>query len=200
MSDDLQNLENDVERQLAEWSRRLSVSLDSEKLSMLRTAVKREVNEQWLASQPMPLPSEAALAQVRSRVHAELRDTQRAGSTCTLQRSSWRRLISAQGMASLGAAAMLLICVGIVRYVGNRSMDAGVDTGTLASVFNATSTTDSIQSAVASLEESDQDEWSADDGDGSLEDLVQEMDDILEAHDTPARTSAQPTAERGVLG
>ena len=202
MSDDLHNLESKVEAELSQWSRRFSVSLDAGQLSRLRGAVQREVNEQWFAGQSSPLPSAAALGQVRSRVHAELLGAGRANSTFSRTRhpGSWRRWISAQALASLGAAAMLLICVGIVRYVGNRSMDAGVDTGTLASVFNATSATDSIQSAVASLEESDQDEWSSDDGDTSLEDLVQEMDDILEAHDAPARTSAQPTAERGVLG
>lgn len=96
---------------LGEWASRLDrVPPPTEAvLARVRSAVRHELNEQWLAAHASPAPEPQALARVRLKVREEL---------ARQHRRSIGRWFSSQVMASLAAAAVLLLGVGLVRHVG----------------------------------------------------------------------------------
>jgi hypothetical protein len=104
------HLEAQVNAMLAEWAADINDVPEPSRavLERVKAAVRHEVNEQWLADQPAPIPSEQAMRRTRRAVHQALG---RSG----LNRG---RLFNPQMIAGLTAAAMLAACVGLIRYVG----------------------------------------------------------------------------------
>ena len=102
MADEIRKLEIEVERRLADLSRQLSVELPADVVARLRSSIRCELDERWLAGQCEPMPDGAVLDRVRHAVRKELARTHR-------NRSGWYR-------SGLVAAAILL-CVGIARLV-----------------------------------------------------------------------------------
>lgn len=73
MTDDFRQLEREVNDRLAHLGDQLDVEPDPAALSRLRSAVRHEVNERWLAEQSHPEPASDVLAQVKSVTRAALR-------------------------------------------------------------------------------------------------------------------------------
>ena len=118
MDRSLENLEREVEAGLAQVSARWSVDPPAALVQRVKQAVRHELNEQWLADQAVPVPSLQALARVRAAVRRELARSRAAlappaGSLAAARLSAW-----SLPLATLAAAAMILVCVGVIRYVG----------------------------------------------------------------------------------
>jgi hypothetical protein len=193
MAEDLSSLERNIERELAGWADRLDVRPAEELIESVREAVRIELDERWLATQLSPAPGPAVLHRVRFAVRAEL---ERLGARPALW---WRRRISAQALGSMGAAAMLLLCVGVIWYAAGlgRPPSSGETERLVAIVPEPV--TDPILAAVQSLEDDFRESVSEDDGE-DLTDLVREMDRLLDER-TPARKTSGPGAKRtGTLG
>lgn len=79
-------------------------------LARVKTAVRHEMNEQWLAQQSGPEPSGEAMARLRRAVRQALVGTTKSGPPDSL-RVQWR--------AALTAAAMIALCLGLIRHVGH---------------------------------------------------------------------------------
>jgi hypothetical protein len=75
-------------------------------LARVKSAVRHELNEQWLARHPSPGPRPEALQRVRLAVREEL------------ARSGRNRRRMSPFSAGLAAVAMLALCVGLIRQVG----------------------------------------------------------------------------------
>jgi hypothetical protein len=86
-------------------------------MERVKAAVRCELNERWLADQPACPPRPGLLKQVSAAVRRELtREKAHSGL-----RTSHRPLVRVHDFrfaAALGAAAMLAVCVGVIRYAG----------------------------------------------------------------------------------
>lgn len=184
MTEDLNNLECSIEQELARWAPRLDALPRPDLLDAVRLATRLELHEAWLADQPAPAPAPGVLARVRAAVAAELSGSRRG--------LLWQRWCASPGLGSLGAAAMLLLCVGMVWYAGTLTARVGPRDGDLLLAAVPESTADPILDEVQGLAAAIGDEvglaaGAEDDGE-SLSDLVQEMDELL-AEPAPARTT-----------
>jgi hypothetical protein len=196
MVDDLNNLERDVELDLARWAGRLDVAPRDELMPSVRAMARVELDAAWMAAQPSPLPNPAALRRVRTAVAAELAGT---GS----RRGLLLRWVSSQGMGSMGAAAMLVLCIGVIWYAGTLASSVGsCDVETLLAAMTDSST-DSILDEVRSATDDLNDDAAVsvdDDDDESLGDLVREMDQLLDERGPAKGTSQLGVKPRGALG
>jgi len=196
MDDGLHSLEREIEREMTRWADRLDVPPHAQQIALIRAAVRREADEAWLAAQPSPPLRPGALQRVRSAVAAELR------APGSREGSQLRWWISSQGLGSLGAAAMLLLCAGLVWYAGTLRLSAPAMFADSAA-GNSADPTDAelvqILAEVQSLEKDlSEDAPINEDESESLGDLVREIDRLIEEHATERSTSA---ADRpGVLG
>lgn len=113
MAENTRDLEPQVEAMLEEWALHIDdvPGPTPDVLDRVKAAVRHQVNEEWLASQPSPSPRPAALQRVRAAVRQEL-----ARSSFGSGRS--RRWLISPRLAGLAAAAMLIIGVGIVQWSG----------------------------------------------------------------------------------
>ena len=125
----LENLEREVDAGLARLSACLSVQPAAAVVERVKQAVGHELNEQWLADQAVPVPAQQALARVRAAVRRELACSRAAlgppaGSVAAARLSAW-----SLPLATLAAAAMILVCVGVIRHVGlvGATVPAGKD-------------------------------------------------------------------------
>ncbi len=106
MSDELSNLEREVEKAMALLPSLLAEPSDAAVLRV-KAAVRHELNEEWLAAQAAPLPSAEAIRRVHEVVAVELT------RPVVAQRSAWARTA-----AALAAAAMIAVSVGLIRQAG----------------------------------------------------------------------------------
>ena len=197
MNDDLNNLEREIERDLARYAHLLDVSVPAEVSESVRTAAQLELHLAWLGAQPAPVPTPGTLERVRTAVAAELAGA-RPGRSRLLHR--W---LTSQGLGSLGAAAMLLLCIGVIWYAGTRkpSTGGGGDVYRLLAAMPE-SNTDPILKEVQGLAEDlrDDTEVSMDEEEESLSDLVQEMDTLLDEHHPAKSNSDLSRKATGELG
>jgi hypothetical protein len=191
--DNLDVTQQAVERELGRWSGRLDVRPRAELVESVRAAMRLELHEQWLAAQPWPAPSGAALERVRFAVAAELGDRPR--------RAGWLRIwFSAQGLASLGAVAMLVLCASVIWYAGTLRPPAPFGAVDHFASAVTDSSTDAILREVQSLEEDVVENGAfPEDGSEPLEDLVREMDRLLDEQRDPSRSTSELRV-RGVGG
>ncbi|UCD28132.1 MAG: hypothetical protein JSV03_13705 [Planctomycetota bacterium] len=103
MTEDLDKLEAEVEAMLASLASKLSVRPRPAAVERTKAAVRHQLNESWLADQATPAPSPFALQRVRSAIDDELKRPM----------YSFARTMT---WASLAAAAMIAICVGVLHY------------------------------------------------------------------------------------
>lgn len=187
MTEDLNSLERDLEQEYARWAPRLDASPRPDLLDAVRSATRLEVLGAWLADRPAPAPSPGVLERVRAVVAAELA----ASSNRSRMLQRW---LNSQGLGSLAAAAMLLLCVGIVWYAGALTSGVGTREGDRILAAVPESAADPILEEVQGLAAAIGDEAGlsvdAEDEDESLSDLVQEIDQLLD-EPAPARGTSQ---------
>lgn len=199
MSGDLDRLEQEVERELARWGPRLDVRPAEQALGRAQQACRLELDEAWLRSQPAPSPSPEVMARVRSAVAAELA---RSGRRIGL---SWPRWLTPQATGSIAAAAVLLICVGVVRLAGpgaGASATAAVEVDELLAAADRMwtgSPADDLEEAVRSIEDDLSGDAAGDDAGDSLEEMLLEMDELLEDEAAGGNRAAVPP-EGGAWG
>lgn len=188
MDNDLNNLERQIEQDLARWAPRLGASPRPDLLDAVRSAMHLEVHEAWLSDQPVPVPAPGVLKRVHAAVAAELAGT---GSRHGRLLHRW---LTSQGRGSLAAAAMLLLCIGVIWYAGTLTSSIGSREADLVLAALPESATDPILAAIQGLAEDLGDgiglSAEADDDEESLSDLVQEMDQLLDERN-PAQDSRQ---------
>jgi hypothetical protein len=209
MADDLNSIELEVERELGRWAGRLDVRPTSQVVASLRVAVRHEVNEAWLHEQSSPTPKPAVVERVRLAVLGELGRGFRAGRL--------HRWVSSQAWVALGAAAMLLIVIGAIRYAGTlgrpaAAPDAGMlsgpaaapDVGMLMAALPDSPNEvilrrigQELQSIEADL---DVPEAFPEDRESGLGDLVEELDRLLDEPEPAKRTSDTGLRSVGVMG
>jgi hypothetical protein len=198
MADNLDDLEREVEQELGRWAARLDVRPAEKGVRNLlpgqpEGCCAEKVPDAFFRSSPVP--GAAVLERVRLAVAAEL---ELAGAHRAWW---WQRRIKSQGLGSLGAAAMLLLCLGLIWYVGG--LKRSTSSGEVDRLVDAVpeSSADPILAAVQSLEDDFRKNLALTEEEGeSLGDLVQEMDRLLDER-TPARSSsgadAKPTRMLG---
>lgn len=203
MSCDPENLEPSIDRELRVWSARLDARPAPAVTARVHEAVRHEINELWLATQDRPAPSAAAKLRVQTAVGLELARARKLDGRHQPVRGRPCQGHSRQAGSALAAAAMLLLCVGIIRYAsGPRSPDAGgVTMDAFVATLSSTAPTDAIQEAILDLEsEFADDDTNAAQDDGSLDELVTEMDRILDEHQPAQQNSGIRSAEIGTWG
>lgn len=112
MSEDTRNLENDVDAMLHDLAGAIDrfAEPNAAVLARVKSAVRHEVNEQWLAEYGTPLPSDEAIHLTRRVVRSQLTRTRLSDRFLARSRS--------RALAGLAAAAMLAVSVGLIRYIG----------------------------------------------------------------------------------
>jgi hypothetical protein len=127
MSDELIQLEREVETTLAAWGNAFDVSPPQAVVLRVQAAVRQEVNERWLESHAHPEPSAETLGRVRYAVRRELSASGPAlhgvGGNTVAGRVS--RGAIARTLSVLAAAAMIGLCVGLIHYAGTLKPDGG---------------------------------------------------------------------------
>ncbi len=71
MDRDVENLEREVEAQWSSLGLDLSVHPSDAVVARVRSAVRQELNEAWLAGQPQPVPDRVLLGRVTAAMHRE---------------------------------------------------------------------------------------------------------------------------------
>ena len=189
MCENLDNLERDLDTALAEWSDRFGAEPSEAAVARTKDAVRRELNEAWLADQPMPLPSLETLAGVKSAVRAELRKVR------------WQtRLVR---WSPVAAAAMIIIGVGLfynARINEETNPPSGVDKFVYVSntVFEEDPALSALETELEALEQSiDQFGLTGDYYQSELDRLGNEVDTLETTLD---RMSKASIAMQGVMG
>lgn len=173
MVDDLNSLEREVERDLARWTRRLDVAPPDEVIQSVRAAVQVELQAAWMAAES---------------ARAGLRRGRRL-----------RRWLSAQATGSVGAAAMLALCIGVIWYAGTLSSSAGSsDVEMLLAAMPDDPLLAEVQSLADDLGEDPV--FLIDDDEESLGDLVREMDQLLDERSSTRDTSQLGVKRAGAVG
>lgn len=204
MTDEMNRLEREVEAMMRSLSADFPVEVPAALVLRVKAAVRHEVNEEWLAGQPAPLPSGEAMQRVHGAVRGEL-----ARWMTAARRSTWGRTASA-----LAAAAMIALCVGVIRQAGNlrnaaRSGVPEIDAAqahlerfmtAAEEVFATDSLTASIHDDLSVIEE-DIDGWRTAAGEtGGLGEIVREIDSKLAESPKGKGVSRISVIPKGVLG
>lgn len=207
MNRQIQDLETEIATTLQSLADELDrlPPLGEATVERVKTAVRQEINEQWLAAQPPILPS----CEVINRLHASVRDEldrqpaiaehQPAGVTA----SRWAG--REQLFAGLATAAMIAICIGLIQHMGlwtatqknvivtiaatQQPIDLFVEAAEVALTADETTT------ALSSLSES----RTGASTDGVLEDLSDAVQEILNGLEQEDNTMIRPTAGQGVF-
>jgi hypothetical protein len=192
MTDELDRLEREVEAAMKSLPVDFSVDVAATLVTSVKAVVRHEINEEWLISQPAPLPSADALRRVHDAVRGEL-----ARSRAAVRRPAWARMASA-----LAAAAMIAISIGVIRVAGMHKRGTAATSPEIVAaenhlqkfiaaaenVFSSESLTQSIHDDLSTIEE-DIDGWrTAGDETGGLGDVVREIDSSM----------AEPAGGKGV--
>jgi hypothetical protein len=212
MNEQPEKMERQIDQELAQWAGRLDAEPASAVTARIRSAVRQELNEQWLAGQTSPGPSPAVLRGVRAAVAAELQrsdgDRVVAPAAQSARARSPRRKWDSPACGFSAAAAGLMLCLGVVRLAGEW-VSAPQESATLLVRFVETAadrpltdvSTEAIGREILGLERrltdgpAEELEATTD----ALEELVREMDELLQ--ESPAgRTSSIRAAQPGALG
>jgi hypothetical protein len=198
MDNDLNSLERQIEQDLARWAPRLDASPRPGLLDSVRAAAHLEAHEAWLSDQPAPAPAPGVLERVRAAVVAEL------GGTGSRHGQRLRHWLTAQGRGSLAAAAMLLLCIGVIWYAGTLTSSLGAREAELVLAALPESAADPILEEIQGLAKNLSDDIGpaveTDDEEESLSDLVQEMDQLLDERDPAQGTSQLGVKSAKVIG
>lgn len=128
MSDEwtrMDELERAVDAELTRVAHLLDALPSPAVLERVKSAVRCELDETWLAGQSMPEPAPPVLRRVRSAVRRELAQIDHETSRrSAANRHGARSRTWSQGIASLAAAAMVAVCVGVIRQAGLSRPDA----------------------------------------------------------------------------
>lgn len=215
MSDGSDRLESEIEAELQSLAPGLPVQPSEGVVLRVKAAVRHELNEAWLAGHPTPAPSPEVVHRVRETVHEELDVRDRSSGTdddCVGR--SPRRSVWSPAWASLAAAAMIGICVGIVHHVGTlearsrpmasaRAAEASLDLFVDAAeeIFAEESLTASIVADLDLLQESIS-QWDpvSEYDSGTLNEVVDEIDELLTKPDSDRDMSERHSMPRGAFG
>jgi len=104
MNEDLNNLEKEAEEMLKNLSPMLSADPRPATIERIKSAIRHELNEQWLADQPAPTPTGDTMQNVRNAVDNELK------------KSATHRWLRPRIWAPLAAAAMIALYVGLTQF------------------------------------------------------------------------------------
>lgn len=190
MHEDLDKLERELDAALAAWSERLDVEPSEAAVARTQEAVRHELNEAWLADQPIPQPTMASLDNIKSAVRAELRKVK-------WQTRLWR-------WSPVAAAAMIAFGVGLFHHVRTdvktTSLTNGVDQFVLVAnvVFAEDPALTAIEKELEALEQSiDQFSLTGDFYQSDLDRLGDEMDAFESTLDRMSQASGD---RQGVFG
>ncbi len=113
MNEQIQDIENEVTTMMQSFVGDLDrlPRLSEAVVERVKMAVRQEINEQWLAGQLPIHPSPETLDRVRHAVHDEI---EHQSDTVVIRRQAGLQ----QLLAGLAAAAMIIICVGLIQNVG----------------------------------------------------------------------------------
>lgn len=190
--DEINNLERDVELDLARWADRLNALPSNAALQAAQTVARIELETVSLVAQPGP----GVLKRVRAAVAAEL-----AGAGA--RRDWWlQRWLATPSLGSLSAAAMLLVCVGVGWYASTLTTTAPQGNVEMILAALPETSTDPILSEVRSLADrlNTNAALESDDDDESLTDLVREMDRLLAEPESDSGATPGASPRRGVMG
>ncbi len=118
MDETFDKMEREAESALASLCGHFAAEPTSAVLDEVRSAVRHELNELWLAERIEPPVPEETLPRVRSNVHAELERCREGSPVYSVNRWS-----SLGGLAA--AAAMIGICFGIIQFAASLKSDGG---------------------------------------------------------------------------
>jgi len=212
MSENLDNLEREVESMLAAWVDDLSVEPAEAAVFRVRAAVQHELNESWLTDHAESVPSPEAVERVRSAVHEELGRRLDTSPVKPVRASRpGRRFAWVRVAAGLAAAAVIAIGIGVVQRgrtleepspTPDPAIEAELDVLLAAAeaedVYADDPATASILSDIDAVEESIGRWESATAGD--LQSIMSEIDEILAQPDAGENMSRFRTLPQGAIG
>lgn len=113
MRDDTRDMESQFDAMLAGWADDFDrfPEPNAAVVERVKSAVRHEMNEQWLTAYGTPLPSDDAVGEVRQAVRDEL--------DRSIRPLVWSRWLQSRGVAGLAAAALVAVCVGLIQQVGS---------------------------------------------------------------------------------
>jgi hypothetical protein len=121
MRPDEENMQYEIERDLAALAEDLAVSAPPAALDRARAAARRALDECWLAAHPGPVPSAKAMERVKAHVRAELNvahSRSRNGMVLLTHGREGRAGRWSRTLGGLAAAAMIALSLGVIRYGG----------------------------------------------------------------------------------
>ncbi len=180
MDEQLDELESQIDAELGEFSRELN-ELPGPGLAVrerVKLAVRHEMNERWLAAQEPVPPRLGLLHEVKRRVRCEL---VRTGAM-----SRARLFVESRMMGGLVAAALLLVCVGLIWQIGYLgSTEPG--SASALNLASANSNLDLFVEAAQVVWDSEERQEQTDASvlgsapDSLMEDLTGALEDVLES-------------------
>lgn len=168
----------------------------------IKTAVRDEINEQWLAAQLPLRPAAETVDSVRAAVHEELR-RQATFAQCassTKREAGWRAVLG-----GLAAAAMIGLCIGLIQFVGQRTVPAHTRLAGAVPMQAIDTFVEAAEIALALDESAIASRAFADaltgvSEDDVFEELSEAMQDILSSSEQDGSTRIDPAAEQGAVG
>ena len=200
MSEELNNLELEVEAMLAPLADKFAVVPGEAAVLRVRAAVRHEVNEAWLGRQLSPEIPAQAVARVRGAVREQLRSRRAASAQPTWSRS-W---------SAVAAAAMILLAVGVIHRAGTlkpQSPDAMADPQLTRFIAAAetiwaddpltasiVADLDAVEASITQWQPIDESETS------TLNELMNEIDSLLAEPESGKDISRRVGVQQGVYG
>lgn len=181
-------------------------------MERIKCAVRHEMNEQWLARQPEPERRPDLLADVQADVRREIARQQ---GWARGMRSSHHALSGfgahSRWVAALAAAAMMAICVGVVRQVGYLGVQTGTSGGNamvnsapvdlFVEAAQATFANDEFSAEVLKEVQSIESQLAGAKSNSqgtTLEDLSGALQEVLDGSGSQGATMGQPAISGGV--
>lgn len=202
MTNELHNLEREIDAELASWASELEVKPREALVPRVQAAVRHELNEAWLADLPTPKASPELTTRVRDAVHAELESGRRTRGPGFHWSPAW---------SSIASAAAIGICVGIIHLAGtlktssptevqttDRYLDQFVEAA--EEVLDDETMTSDLMAEMDALSERIAQWQPADDEEAEvIDNLLDEFDELLSTPEPSEGTGQAPSPSRGAI-
>ncbi len=182
----------------------------------VKSAVRQELHEQWLAAQASPPMRDGLLAEVQRDVRHEIsRQAAWAQGTRRVRSSGRRPALNPRSLGALAAAAMMALCLGVIRQAGSLEtaararagdpeMDAAkVQVNWFVEAAQVTLANDDFSNEVLSELDSIASQLPGSTGQRAsttLDDLSGALQDVLENSDTADDTMGRRLDTEGAIG